>query len=423
MKTLHLTNSWHPRSGGIRTFYSALFAAAEAREQPIRLVVPGETTRVDRVGQHGLIYQVEAPCAPFSPSYRVLYPHQLLIPGSPVHRILAEEEPDVVEVCDKFTMNYLGGLLRVGLLPGIKFRPAVVGLSCERLDRTCEVYAGPSRFWRLFAQTYLRWLYFPLADHHIAVSEFVAAELRAVADGHKVQRGVWVGPMGVDAGRFASVQRSAAARRDVLALTGGDERSIVLVYAGRIASEKNLPLLLDTMQALSERSDGERYRLLLVGDGDAKFDLMERAECVLPGVVHFAAHRADPASLAELLAACDVFVHPNPWEPFGIAPLEAMAVGVPLVAPNSGGVLSYANESNAWLAPPCAADFAQAVVDVGSDADTRARKVAAARQTAMGNDWPAAAGRYLDLYGQLDALVHRAAVPAPGLEPAFYSHR
>jgi alpha-1,6-mannosyltransferase len=423
MKTLHLTNSWHPRSGGIRTFYSALFAAAEARGQPIRLVVPGETTRVDRVGLHGLIYQVEAPRAPVSPSYRILYPQQLLIPGSPVHQILAEEEPDVVEICDKFTMNYLGGLLRVGMLPGIRFRPVVVGLSCERLDRTCEVYAGPSRFWRRFAQTYLRWLYFPLADHHIAVSEFVAAELREVAGGHKVQRGVWVGPMGVDARRLESVQRSPAARREVLALTGGDEHSVVLVYAGRIASEKNLPLLLDTMQELSERSDGERYRLLLVGDGDAKSELMQRAESALPGVVHFTAHRADPLALAELLAACDVFAHPNPWEPFGIAPLEAMAAGVPLVAPNSGGVLSYANESNAWLAPPCATEFARAVVDTESDGDTRARKVAAARQTALANEWPAAAGRYLDLYFQLHALVRRTAAPAAGFEPSFYSYR
>jgi glycosyltransferase involved in cell wall biosynthesis len=367
---------------------------------------------------------VEARRAPFSPSYRILYPHQLLIPGSAVHRILAEEEPDVVEICDKFTLNYLGGLLRVGLLPGITFRPAVVGLSCERLDRTCEVYAGPSRFWRRFAETYLRWLYFPLADHHIAVSDFVAAELRAVADGHKVQRGVWVGPMGVDAERFACVRRSDAARREVLSLTGGDEHTMVLVYAGRLASEKNLPLLLDMLQVLNEQHDGERFRLLLVGDGDAKFELMQWAEARLPGAVHFAAHRSSPDALAELLSACDIFVHPNPWEPFGIAPLEAMAAGVPLVAPNSGGVLSYANESNAWLAPARPQDFAQAVVNAASDAETRARKVSAARQTALASDWPAAAGRYLDLYAQLHALVHRAtAAPAPGLEPSFYSHR
>ena len=58
----------------------------------------------------------------------------------------------------------------------------------------------------------------------------------------------------------------------------------------------------------------------------------------------------DARALARLYASCDVFVHPNPREPFGIGPLEAMASGVPLVLPAAGGVLSYANADNAWLA-------------------------------------------------------------------------
>ena len=422
MKTLHLTNCWHPRSGGIRTFYHALLEAAEARGHEIRLVAPAESSRVERVGRHGLIYHVEAPPAPFSPSYRILYPHRMLWPGSAVHRIMAAERPDLVEVCDKFTMNYLGGLLRVRMLPGIDFRPVVIGLSCERLDRTFEVYAGPGTVYSWLSRLYLRWLYFPLADHHIAVSEFVAAELRQVSTGHKVERGVWVGPMGVDARTFGGVARDQEQRERVLALTGGDSDSVVLVYAGRIASEKNLPLLLETMQRLAERPDGHRYRLLLVGDGDARNQLMARAETHLPGQVHFATHQSNPAALAALLAACDIFVHPNPCEPFGIAPLEAMAAGLPVVAPDRGGILSYANRENAWLAPPNAVGFAQAIAALGADEGERSRRVARARETASASAWPAAASRYLDLYEHLHARVLRAEA-SPGLEPVFYSTR
>jgi alpha-1,6-mannosyltransferase len=47
---------------------------------------------------------------------------------------------------------------------------------------------------------------------------------------------------------------------------------------------------------------------------------------------------ADRELLADILANCDVFLHPNPHEPFGIAPLEAMASRLALVAPDSGGV-------------------------------------------------------------------------------------
>ena len=56
----------------------------------------------------------------------------------------------------------------------------------------------------------------------------------------------------------------------------------------------------------------------------------------------------------------DVFVHPNPREPFGIAPLEAMASGVPIVAPNAGGILSYATDENIWLVEPTGENFASA---------------------------------------------------------------
>jgi hypothetical protein len=51
---------------------------------------------------------------------------------------------------------------------------------------------------RWFARQYMKWLYFPQFDHHIAVSEYTAEELGIASRGHKVQRGVWLGPMGVD---------------------------------------------------------------------------------------------------------------------------------------------------------------------------------------------------------------------------------
>ncbi len=197
----------------------------------------------------------------------------------------------------------------------------------------------------------------------------------------------------------------------------------MLVYAGRLAFEKNVSLLIEVMQHLSEQTDAERYRLLLVGDGDAKLDLMHRAESTLPGTIHFAAHRPDADALAAILSACDIFVHPNPCEPFGIAPLEAMAAGIPLVAPASGGVLSYATPSNAWLAPARAADFASTIVRAVNDPVERYRKVAAARQTAMSNGWPEAAARFLDLYAQISALVRRAERPPAHLEAAFFSTR
>ena len=419
MKTLHLTNSWHPTSGGIRTFYTALLRAANEYGHAMRLVVPAAESRVEEVGRWGRIYHVEAPPAPFSPSYRILYPHRAL-PGGAIHRILRAESPDLIEVCDKFTMNYVGGLLRVGLLPGIPNRPAVVGLSCERLEDTFRTYACRTEAMRAWARLYLRWLYFPMADHHIAVSTFVADELRSVSDGHKVDRGVWIGPMGVAFESFSGSGQDASLRQELLTRCGGDGSTRLLLYAGRMAPEKNIPLLFGMMQILEEESPGS-YRLLMVGSGDSKAQLEGEAERQAPGLVHFLGHRGDARELARLMQSCDAFVHPNPAEPFGIAPLEAMAAGLPLVAPDSGGVVTYANRDNEWLAPARPEAFARAVASVFADGAERERRRESAVRTAEQNAWPLAARQYLRLYAELHARVlHEGDF---SLEPEFFSKR
>jgi glycosyltransferase involved in cell wall biosynthesis len=176
------------------------------------------------------------------------------------------------------------------------------------------------------------------------------------------------------------------------------------------------------MQTLCDEHGDQRYRLLIIGDGDARDRLHALAETRLPSLVHFAGHCGSPAALARVLTACDIFVHPNPAEPYGIAPLEAMAAGVPLIVPNSGGVLSYANPSNAWLAEPTPEAFARAIAGVDADPARRAERTRRARRDALLHDWPNAAARFLDLYRDLHARV--ASEASNGVfEPAFFSTR
>src|SRR5262249_19094417 len=81
------------------------------------------------------------------------------------------------------------------------------------------------------------------------------------------------------------------------------------------------------------------------------------------------------------------FVHPNPREPFGIGPLEAMASGAPLVAPQLGGVLEYADPSCAWLPQPEGGEFARAVVEVLSRPSAARVKCERARSVAERLSW------------------------------------
>ena len=397
IKTLHLTNAFHPHSGGISTFYLAMLQTANQQKREMRLIVPGSEDRVELVGDYGKIYHVRAPRAPLDSNYRWLPPTAYLYPGTAIRTILRQERPDVIEIAEKYSLHYLAATIRLGLLNDLDFRPLVLGLTCERMDENVAAYMGTSALHRWFCRWYMHWIYFPFFDHHTAVSEHAATELVAAAQGHAVKRGIWIRPMGVDAARFSPSQRSQAMRQYLLQQAKAPAGATLLLYAGRLAPEKNLPLLIEMMQQLADRD----YRLILVGDGIQREQLERQAAEQAPGKVCFLEHITDRERLAEVYASSDVFVHPNPREPFGIAPLEAMASGLPLVGANTGGITSYANQTNAWLADPEPAAFAAAVKSaLGNDTDRRAR-VKAGLETAAAHSWDRASEAYFALYESL----------------------
>lgn len=399
MTTVHLTNAYHATSGGIRTFYSALLEAGNREGRRVVLVVPGERDESERVGEGGRIYRVRTPRTPaFDRRYRIMLPHRYApLPGARIAGILEREAPRVVEICDKYTLPYLAAMLRKGWHRRLR-RPALVGLSCERFDDNMAAYLSAGGAARAFTRWYLRHIYGPPFDVHIAVSSYTAHELReALWD--RARDFVRVCPMGVDVDDFGPERRDLCVRRQLLAAVGGNDRSVLLLYAGRLSPEKNIPLLLDTMRVLSSNETGD-YRLVLVGDGPMRSCIQQAcSEGSLAGRVALCGPFArDRLSVA--YASCDVFVHPNPREPFGIGPLEAMASGVPVVVPQSGGVLEYADASTAWLAAPDAGDFARAVraAAVGNPWRT-----AAARRTAQRLRWRHVTRQFFALYDEVAA--------------------
>jgi alpha-1,6-mannosyltransferase len=401
IKTLHLTNAYHPTSGGIRTFYRALLARANDERRRMRLIVPGPADAIEEVGGFGRIYVVKSRPAPaFDRRYRMISPFAYLGASGRLREILRCEQPDLLEVCDKYSLFYLAALLRKQLIPGIK-RPVLVALSCERMDDNVAAYASGRAVARWFSRQYLRRLYGPPFDAHIANSEYTADELR---------RALWdrdpgfiqVCPMGVDATAFGPVHRDRHLRRELLSRAGGTPESILLLYAGRLSPEKNPGLLIDMLAKLRQprpdRSEPD-YRLVLAGDGPEAAPLARAAERRVPGAVLSMGVVQDRGTLARLYASADVFVHPNPREPFGIGPLEAMASRVPVVVPNAGGVLSYATYRTAWLASPDAESFAMAVRSVVTTPDQA--RLAAAADVARAHDWSLVAGRFFKLYDEL----------------------
>src|SRR5262249_19533132 len=208
---------------------------------------------------------------------------------SRVQRLLAAEQPNLIEVSDKYTLAYLGGLLRLRLLKALDFRPVVVGLSNERMDDNFRSYLGWLPLGKRFCSWYMHWIYFPFFDCHIANSSYTAEELRMAARGHMVSRGTWIRHMGADLSGMSPAYASSAGRRRLLALCGAPDDAVVLLYAGRLAPEKNLKLLFKLIEYLN-RGDTRSFHLIVAGDGIERRHWEHYAAAQSPGRVVFLGH-------------------------------------------------------------------------------------------------------------------------------------
>jgi alpha-1,6-mannosyltransferase len=392
VSTLHLTNAYHEHSGGIRTMYHALLQHAEGAGRRMTLVVPGARDRDERLGRFTRIVHLRAPRSPVADGrYRMLLPHRFLPPGrGPLWKLLDTEQPGIVEICDKYSLCFLAGLIRRRRR---RRRPVLVGLSCERMDDNLHAFLGFGPAARAVARTTMERVYFGMFDVHVANSEYTAEELRLCLRGRH-PRPIHVCPPGVTLPEDVCAEEISASHRELANLCG-DSSATVLLYAGRISPEKHVLVLPRVLSALGQRTPA--VHLVIAGDGPLRARLESESGRVAPGRVHVLGH-VGRRTLWGLLHACDVFLHPNPREPFGIGPLEAMAARTPVVAPASGGLLAYATHDNAWLSAPDPHAMAAAVTACLDDPAERQRRVARARQTAEAHTWPAAAGRIFALY-------------------------
>lgn len=421
IKSVHLTNYYHKNSGGISTSFNNLLAAAERHQRHVRLIVPGEAEAVEDVNPFARIYYVPAKFSPiFDKRYRIMMPWQYMVKDSVIRDILLDEMPDMIEVTDKYTLSLLGVMIRTNNFKKLG-RPMLVHFSCERMDDNVGSFLSGGRLGKWFARRVIGNYTMPNFDYHIANSTYTAEEFyNSVSPEANPRRSEWflnwcwqafkaprvpvkerifVCPRGVDSRHFTPERLSDEVRREMIGRTAIPESAIILLYAGRISPEKNIGLLVELMKVLATDRDRD-FRLLVAGAGPQADWLKEQTDELSPGKVFMLGH-LDKDDLANYYANADIFVHPNPKEPFGIAPLEAMASGVPTVAPNAGGILSYATNENAWLTEPTGEDFAKAIREIVENDEVREAKIGKALTTARANTREASTDRLFATYDKM----------------------
>ncbi len=190
---------------------------------------------------------------------------------------------------------------------------------------------------------YARLLYNRCVDHVVAISSAIRDVLLAVG----VESGrVSVIPSGVDVRRFgvANGDREAVRRE-----WGVEPQDPVVVVVGALVRRKGHAVLLEAARRLAARRIRARY--VLCGDGVERGVLERLAhDAGLGDAVRFAGWRGD---VPRQLAAADVVAVPSLQEGLGVAALEAMAAGRPVVASRVGGLAEVVQDGETgWLVPP-----------------------------------------------------------------------
>ena len=302
-----------PTSGGVRS-YLANKHRYLSTQTGIRhsILVPGSAA-----AQDGGLYTL-----PALPLGRTGY--RVPLRGAAWTQALCRLRPDVIEAGDPYRLAW------AALAAGQRLGVPVIGFYHSDLPRLLETRFG--RPARVLAERYVRRLYGRFTEV-LAPSRSMAEHLRTVG----VER-VGVQPLGVDTSAFHPRHADPDLRRRL----GLAPDTRLLVFAGRAAREKNLPLLHAAARAL-----GPAYHLLLIGPG------MPRGRSGnITGIDGF----MSPDQLASHLAACDALVHAGACETFGLVVLEAMASGLPVIGVRAGAVPELVVPGTGVLAPEACTD-------------------------------------------------------------------
>lgn len=360
MHLLDITMFYASESGGVKRYLSAkqdwLRHHTSVRHS---LLVPGEYDSEDAAG----ILTCASPAIPFTGGYRW-----------PLHRArfmrrIVDLSPDVVEAGDPY------GLAWTALEAGQRLGIPVVGFYHSDLARLVSRRVGA--WCEPAAARYIQRLYRRF-DLVLAPSRIMAEKLRAFGVGRVEQQ-----TLGVDIRLFNPSRRDHGLRREL----GLAHDTRLLIYAGRIAREKNLPILMDAMRRL-----GPGYHLLVVGGGTRPR--------LLSNVI-FYPFLASAQDLARLLASSDALVHAGDQETFGLVVLEAMACGLPVIGVEAGAVPELIDADTGLLARPRdAASLAEAIAAL-YERDLAAVGHAARRRVERVYSWDRVFRRQLLLYERL----------------------
>ncbi len=303
-----------------------------------------------------------------------IYPEmRVALPIARVEKEMLKFKPDIIHLVNPTSLGLAG--LRVARRHHI---PIVASYHTD--------LPGFARRWKLGFLSrpiygYYRWVH-NQADLNLTPSEFT---LKQLEEKGFERLAVWTG--GVDIDRF---QPSNATPEMRLRLSGGQPDKALLLFVSRLSKEKRCDWLLPVAKEIPG------IRLAIVGDGPDKArleKLFEGTPTVFTGYLH-------GDELASAFASGDIFVFTGAEETFGNVVAEAMASGLAVVAPRSGGVVDLVEEGETGMlyAPENHAEFLDSVRKLAADPQRIKAMGEAGQKKAIQYAWKTTLTELLSVY-------------------------
>ena len=378
LRALMVSDVYFPRVNGVSTSIETFRRVLAPAGVEVRLVVPRYGDEADQAG----IVRIGARRVPRDPEDR-------LLPWRPTRdAALAEAaECDLVHIQTPFVAHY------AGLQAARRLGRPVLATYHTFFEEYLYHYAP------FLPPAWLKGLARRFSRTQCNALDAVVVPSTAMRD-RLAEYGVTVPmhvlPTGIPLDRFAAGDRARfRAGRGI-----AQDRPVAL-FVGRVAHEKNIGFLIEAVARARRRIPD--LLLLITGEGPAEPALRRQAAALgLAEGVRFLGYLDRRRELPDAYAAADVFAFASRTETQGLVLLEAMAMGLPVVALAAMGTRDILAPGRGGIAAPDEVEgFAEALAGLIEDGDRRARLAAEARDYAR--EWAddCMGARLAGLYGTL----------------------
>jgi len=323
LRIADITQWYGPRSGGIRTYLHAKADYAHATSTPHAMIITAPHAQ-DAIVSSSRVIAVRGRTPSDRWGYRVALDPRAVVSA------LDAIAPNLVIVHDALAFPHsVAHWAREHDAAMVIACHSDLGAALDGLPRLIRATGAP-----VLARIQTRAL--RCGDLVLVASDVTRARIST-----RTELPIVVSPLGVDPDAFLTTHPDLELRRRLVT-----DQERLLLYVGRLSSDKHTEVFADMLAALPAHCV-----LAIAGSGPAQRRLLRRAR--RRGVDHrlkMLGHLARREDIARLMASADCFVHPNPNEPFGLAPLEAIATGCRVVLPRQAGSADILARHGAVLA-------------------------------------------------------------------------